>query len=345
MAERPDLEYAIPIMREALVGRTIVRVTAEKPVVLRVISNQSLEALVLDRKITAIERRAHFAVIATEKEGEPADAAISICFAPMLAGRFVLLEAGKKAPRDEAFTLFFDEGPALVFRDDVQMGKVYVAAPPQLGQIPNFSKIGVDVLSKAFTREAFRAIARTRRDQAKVFLMDKSAIDAFGNAYADEALFEARIHPKAMVRRLDEAALDRLHDAMVLVLSRARDTIFEKKPPLDKKLRDFLDVRGRLHEACVRCGTKLRRTHVHGHDAVFCPTCQPDDRGTSIVDWRNLKGDDAHPHRASGAVPLPSASSPLRGSGRAGGDSSASNPTKKAKAPARARARKRTGPD
>lgn len=294
MAERPDLEYAVPLLREALVGRSVIRCVADKPVVLRVLSRRSIEELIVGRVVAAVERRAHFVVVSMrhpEHGSEACGDLVAMCFAPMLAGRFVLLAEKQKPPRDRAFSMWFDSGPMLVFRDDVQMGKVYVAPPGAFGQIPNFAHIGVDVLSSAFSRDAFRKLARSRRDQAKVFLMDKAAIDSFGNAYADEALFEANIHPKTMVRRLDDAALDRLHDAMVLVLSRARDTIFERRPPLDTKLRDFLDVRGRLHEDCVRCGTKLRRTHVHGHDAVFCPECQPDERGTSIVDWRSLQRD------------------------------------------------------
>jgi formamidopyrimidine-DNA glycosylase len=126
--------------------------------------------------------------------------------------------------------------------------------------------------------------------------MDKSALDAMGNAYADEVLFEARIHPKAMVRSLKDEDLDRLHDAIVKVLGRARDVIQERKPPLHEKVRDFLEVRGHPGEPCPRCGAKLRRAGVHGHDAIFCPECQPDGRKSAIVDWRTAP-------RPAGAAP------------------------------------------
>ena len=82
--------------------------------------------------------------------------------------------------------------------------------------------------------------------------------------------------------------LDALYDAIVSVLRTSTDTILERKPPLDEKLRDFLSVRLRAGEPCVRCGTRIRKAGVHGHDAFFCPTCQPDERGSAIVDWRKL---------------------------------------------------------
>jgi len=171
----------------------------------------------------------------------------------------------------------------------VQMGKVYLLARGELASVPGLANIGVDCLNpKRFTRAVFRKLASTRRDQAKVFLMDKAALDFFGNAYADEALFEARIHPKTFVKKLSPEQLDALYDAIVSVLRSATDTILARKPPLDEKLRDFLSVRLRAGEPCVRCGTRIRKAGVHGHDAFFCPVCQPDDRSSAIVDWRKL---------------------------------------------------------
>ena len=118
--------------------------------------------------------------------------------------------------------------------------------------------------------------------------MDKSALDAMGNAYADEVLFEARLHPKTMVRSLSDDEIGGLHDAIVKVIGSATAVIAGRKPALDEKLRDFLSVRGKAGDPCPRCGTKLRTAGVHGHDAHFCPQCQPETRKSAIVDWRKI---------------------------------------------------------
>lgn len=284
MAERPDLEYALPILDAELRGVVIAEVLVKKPVVVRVATRGAFVELLTGTTIEKVERRGHFAVFSLEGI-RPLDMAVS----PMLAGRFRLVDRGGKDPHDTAVAFRLGDGRSLIYRDDVQMGKVYVLDHGAYANVPGLAKVGIDALDpKRFTKEAFRTLAKSRRDQAKVFLLDKAAIDSLGNAYADESLFEARIHPKAWMKKLDDAAIDRLHDAIVLVLGRARDVIRERKPPIDEKLRDFLSVRGRAGEACVRCKTKLRRAGVHGHDAIFCPTCQPDERESSIVDWRKL---------------------------------------------------------
>jgi formamidopyrimidine-DNA glycosylase len=272
----------VPILAVELRGRTIAGVRVKKPVVLRVAVPESLEEALIGRTIGKVERRAHFVRFELDAKRE-------LIVSPMLAGRFAIVPKGAKGSADLAMAFELDDGRELRYRDDVQMGKVYVIAAKDWKQVPGFEKIGVDVLSPKFTREAFRTIARKRRDQAKVFLMDKSALDAMGNAYADEVLFEAGIHPKAMVRSLADEDLDRLHDAIVSVLSHARDEIARRKPPLDEKLRDFLKVRNRHGEVCPRCGTTIRRAGVHGHDAFFCPQCQPERRRSPLgIDWRKV---------------------------------------------------------
>jgi formamidopyrimidine-DNA glycosylase len=282
VAERPDLEYAVPILAHELEGQTIVGLRVEKPVVLRVVMRGAPEELLVGEVIRTVTRRAHFVLI-----GLDGARALEIAVAPMLAGRFLVSEASAKSPHDLAVALVLASGKELRYRDDVQMGKVYVIEAGAWDGVPGLAHVGVDVLDpKVFTRDKFRELARKRRDQAKVFLMDKSALDAMGNAYGDEVLFEARIHPKAMVRKLSDADLDRLHDAIVTVLDNARRVITERAPATDVKLRDFLKVRGHKGEPCARCGARLRSAGVHGHDAIFCPECQPDHRGTGIVDWR-----------------------------------------------------------
>jgi formamidopyrimidine-DNA glycosylase len=283
--ERPDLEYVVPILARELAGAEIVGVRVKKPVVLRLAVPGTPAEELVGRRIGQVSRRAHF--VRFELSGGAA--AREVVVAPMLAGRFLIARSGDKESADLAVTWELAGGRELRYRDDVQMGKVYVIAAGDWKQVPGLDKIGVDVLdAKVFTRAAFRAMARKRRDQTKVFLMDKSALDALGNAYADEVLFEAGIHPKTMVRALGDEELDRLHDAIVSVLGAARKEIATRKPATDEKLRDFLKVRNRHGEPCPRCGGKIRRAGVHGHDAFFCPTCQPETRKSAIVDWTKI---------------------------------------------------------
>jgi len=278
MPERPDLEYVVPILQERLRDQRITAVSVQKPIVLRVAVRGDASSLLCDQVFASVERRAHFVIFSFVYP------TLQLVVSPMLAGRFMFAQG--KLPRDTALSWSLSGGDTLVYRDDVQMGKVYIIERDAWQLVPGLSTIGVDVLSPAFTLDALRTLAKKRRDQVRVFLMDKSALDAFGNAYADEVLWEAKIHPKTMVQKLTPEDLERLHAAIVSVMRHAVDTIAERKPALDEKLRDFLKVRNRHSEKCPRCGDTIRRAGVHGHDTFFCPTCQPETRKTGIVSWK-----------------------------------------------------------
>lgn len=278
MAERPDLEYQVPLLHEALCGQRIEAVAVQKPIVLRLAIEGTPESLLVGARIDKVMRRGHFVLFACDQ--------IDIVVAPMLAGRFVLQANTANLPRDAAMSWQLSKPHTLVYRDDVQMGKVYVTRPGQHDVIPVFNNLGIDVLSPAFTLAAFTALAQKRRDQVRVFLMDKTALDSFGNAYADEVLWAAKIHPKTMVKSLTADDLKTLHHAIQEVTQHAIATIRERRPPLDEKLRDFLKVRRRHGEPCSRCEDTIRKAGVHGHDTFFCPTCQPPTRKSGIVSWK-----------------------------------------------------------
>jgi formamidopyrimidine-DNA glycosylase len=200
----------------------------------------------------------------------------------MLAGRFRLSAPDARDEGTLGFALGFGE-TELRYLDEMSMGKAYLLAAGRYRGVPGLEKVGVDVLSPEFTRERFEKALRARRDQVRVFLLDKSALDSLGNAYADEVLFEAGLHPKTWARSLPDEDVTRLHAAIVSVLTAARDEIARRAPPIDTKLRDFLKVR--LKETCPRCGAKIRRAAVRAMDASFCPRCQPE-RRPGFIDWK-----------------------------------------------------------
>jgi formamidopyrimidine-DNA glycosylase len=122
-----------------------------------------------------------------------------------------------------------------------------------------------------------------RCQQVRVFLMDQSALSAIGNAYADEILFAARLHPKTPCHTLSAEQVEGLYRAVREVLAWAIEQVERSGQPLEVKVRGHLKIRGRLGEPCPACGSTIRRVGVLGHDAFFCPRCQPARR--SPIPW------------------------------------------------------------
>ena len=211
MPELPDLIYVVGKLREGLLGRHVSAERVKEPVVLRFAVRGNL-SLLLGRPLADIFRKSHFLVFRFE--------GLDLAVNPMLAGRFRLSDPSDKDEGSLAFALGFGD-LELRYLDDKVMGKAYLIATDDWKAVPGMQTGGIDLLSPEFTRERFVSLLRHRRDQVRVFLLDKKALDSLGNAYADEVLFEAGIHPKTFCRSLSHDDGARLHDAIVKVMKEA----------------------------------------------------------------------------------------------------------------------------
>ena len=279
MPELPELLHIQSKLRERLVGLHVRAERVREPVVLRFCVRGNL-SLLLGRRLEEVSRKSHFLLFRFE--------GLDLAVNPMLAGRFRTAQPGETVERSLCFTLDLgaDGGAAeieLRYCDDKKMGKAYLIAKDDWKAIPGMQTGGIDILSQEFTRERFVSLLKHRRDQVRVFLLDKRALDSLGNAYADEVLFEAGIHPKTWCRSLSHGDAVRLHDAIVKVMAEAVAEVARRDEPIEVKVRDFLKVRRK--ELCPRCGSRIRTAGVKGMDAYFCPHCQPQTR-SGLVDWR-----------------------------------------------------------
>jgi formamidopyrimidine-DNA glycosylase len=115
----------------------------------------------------------------------------------------------------------------------------------------------------------------------KAVLLDQGVVAGVGNIYADESLFQARLHPARPACDLDSREADRLRKAVVAVLNRA----IERR---GSSIRDYVGgngsrggfqeefrVYGRTGEPCPRCHTAIACARLAGRSSHFCPNCQP----------------------------------------------------------------------
>jgi formamidopyrimidine-DNA glycosylase len=275
--ELPDLQFIVRKLAPRIEGRTIREVTVKEPIVIRMLlpgSGGFTEALP-GRRIESLARRGPFLTFTLSGEAQ----LIMHC---MLAGRLQIAAKGEKAVPNLCFSLLLDSGEWLRYGDEKKMGKVYLVATGRWDAIPGYREQGVDILSEDFTFERFEGLIAGRRHQARVFLMDQSALSAIGNAYADEILFSAGIHPKTSCSRLSPAERRKLYDAVRSVMAWGIEEVGKADQPIEVKVRDHVRVRNRKDQPCPVCGTKIRRVGVLGYDSFYCPHCQPATRAQAI---------------------------------------------------------------
>ena len=284
MPELPDLQYIVRVLAPRIAGRRIAEVKVKEPVVLRMLlpDQGGFAGALTGRTFRGLERRGPFLRFDLDDR--------ELVIHCMLAGRLQISGRVEKQLPRTCFFLVLDDGARLSYADEKRMGKVYLTASGVHDGIPGYREQGIDILSPEFTFEAFDRLIQGRRHQARVFLMDQTALSAVGNAYADEILFSAGIHPKTSCMSLSPEQRRKLYDGIRQVISWGIEEVEKAGQPIEVKVRDHVRVRGRKGEACSVCGTTIRRVGVLGYDSFYCPRCQPETRKQPIS-WSKLNND------------------------------------------------------
>jgi formamidopyrimidine-DNA glycosylase len=280
--ELPDLVYIAQYLERFLGKPSIKAADIREPIVIRMAVPGGFAENLTGKRLGKVLRYGPFLKISLD----PLELVIHF----MLAGKLYIREKEQKKPRDICFSLYLDDGRILYYTDARKMGKIYVVEAGDYSSIPAYLDQGVDILSDAFNPEVFRRLLGNRRHQVRVFLMDQKALSAIGNAYADEILFEAGIHPKTLCSRLEYKDVERLYRSIGRVIQWGIREIEAAGKGIDIKVREHLHVRNRKGAPCPRCGTTIRRTSVLGYDSFFCPRCQPSTRKT-LVPWDKTPAD------------------------------------------------------
>jgi formamidopyrimidine-DNA glycosylase len=187
-----------------------------------------------------------------------------------MTGRLLL---GGPAGKHTHVVLTLDDG-VLLFDDSRQFGCFQFSE-----EFPaRVARLGPEPLEVSF--DDFAAALKRHKTRVKALLLNQRFVRGVGNIYADEALFRAGIHPLAIASRLRGERPRKLYDGLQAVL---REVIEAG----GSSISDYVDAQGRrglfqfshrvyqrTGEACVNCGTAIRRIAVTQRSSHFCPKCQ-----------------------------------------------------------------------
>ena len=186
--------------------------------------------------------------------------------------------------RHTHFQIHFENGSSLLYRDIRMFGKVYLLSPAEAARDRFFARLGLEPFSEEYQLQAFLARFGGRTLAVKSLLLDQRFVAGVGNIYADEALFQASIHPLRRVTTLRLYERKRLFGTIKDVLEKGihfggtsiRDYI--NSDGETGSFQEELLVYGRRGEDCFLCGSEIEKIVVSQRGTHFCPVCQPRSR-------------------------------------------------------------------
>jgi len=273
MPELPEVETIILSLRPKVAGRRIclVEIFLEK-----VIKEPNPEQFIKDttgQVIADLKRRGKYLLFGLEKN-------LVLVVHLRMTGQLVYAFPNTPRGRHTHVLFCLDNGAELRFQDLRQFGTMHLVPEERLAKFRPLMILGPDALDPVLTRDLFKKRMKGKRGRIKKLLLDQTFVAGIGNIYADEILWQARIHPERPVDTLNSREQGKLYRAIKEILARAvehrgttlRDYVDgEGKPGGYQAL---LAVHGRENEPCPSCGSLIVRVKNGGRSSYYCPCCQ-----------------------------------------------------------------------
>ena len=281
MPELPEVEVVRRGLVSSITGRKIigVRVLHPRPVRRHLTGPADFELQVAGRTFGEPRRRGKYLWL-------PFDDGDAILAHLGMSGQFRLADADAPlAPNTRIIFAFADGEPGLRFIDQRMFGGLSLS-PGGAELPPEIAHIGRDPFEPDFDLSDVVSRMRRRNTVIKRALLDQQLVSGIGNIYADEALWEARMHYARATRTLSRAQAADVITAAAAVMRSALghggtsfDALYVNVNGSSGYFDRSLAVYGREGEPCPRCGTPIRREPFMNRSSYRCPRCQRAPRG------------------------------------------------------------------
>lgn len=194
-----------------------------------------------------------------------------------MSGRLVL---GRSQSPHVRVRFLLSPDQVLEFIDPRKFGRIHLLKDPK----ETFNRLGIDALSAQFTPLLLEHLLKGKNLRIKPLLLDQTLLSGLGNIYADEALWEAKIHPERLASELQSNEFEALYFAIQKVLGLAllhggtslgtNQSNFHSSNGKTGTNLSNLKVYQRNRLPCPRCKQEIRKIVLAGRGTHFCPVCQ-----------------------------------------------------------------------
>lgn len=270
MPELPEVETIVRELEASdIIGQKITQAKIFWP---RTVATADFNKTICGQRIEKISRRGKYIVVTLSKD--------TLLIHLRMTGKLSI--SNDSAPRSshERLQLEFGDGRVLHYEDQRKFGKWSILRDPE----EKFQNLGIEPLSKEFTLPALERLLKKSSQQMKPFLLNQKQIAGLGNIYVDEALFDAKIHPKQRANTLDSTQIKALYKAIPKVLEQG---IAHMGTSLGSKSANYFSVSGRRGgnqtqlqvfrregQTCFRCSGAIVKIRLAQRGTHLCPRCQ-----------------------------------------------------------------------
>ncbi len=271
MPELPEVETIVNGLKRKLISQQISKIQLLEPKIIRSPVKNFLDSLP-GCIVENIHRRGKMIFVSLSKN-------LQLLIHLKMTGQLLLTYQPLPLKKHTHLILeLLPSGYSLVYVDIRRFGFFILGSEEEINTLPIVKNLGPDTLTLKWTN--FLEIISLHRGKIKNLLLDQNLLAGIGNIYADEILFNAKIHPEVRAEKLNPDQKKVLYESIQSILIKA----IEKG---GSSIRDYLDsagqpgnfqslhkVYGRVANPCNLCGNTIQRVKVSSRSSYFCPNCQ-----------------------------------------------------------------------
>ncbi|NLL19860.1 MAG: bifunctional DNA-formamidopyrimidine glycosylase/DNA-(apurinic or apyrimidinic site) lyase [Clostridia bacterium] len=273
MPELPEVETVKRSLAEKLIGEKIVEIDIYYSGNIREPEPELLREMLRGNTFQKINRRGKYLIFSLSGD-------LALVVHLRMTGQLLYVEPTLPVDKHTHLVFSLSGGQELRYVDLRKFGTFDLVPQGELKFHKGLSILGMEPLSPEFTVEWLAEQLHQKNRSIKNVLLDQTIIAGIGNIYADEILFEARIHPETIAGELNQEQITVLQQAVVKMLNLGithRGTSIRNYVDGDGRqggFQELLRVYGRKGNACELCGQPIAKTKVQGRGTYFCPYCQ-----------------------------------------------------------------------
>lgn len=273
MPELPEVETVRSGLEKLIVGGEIANIRVPYPKVIMGDAPAFIQGA-LASQFTAIDRRGKYLFLRLSNQR-------TIVSHLRMEGQYSVEPLDAPLHKHTEIVFELADGRALFYNDTRRFGRMTLAETG-LEQIavPTLAKLGPEPITTDLHLEYMIQIFAKSKKPVKSFLLDQTKIAGIGNIYADEVLWQSKIHPETPANELDPSQLAILRDSIIseiaLAIKHHGTTVHSFSNVFGEvgQFQNQLEVYGRSGLPCLRCGTPLVKIRVGQRGTTFCPKCQ-----------------------------------------------------------------------
>jgi len=262
--ELPEVETERGRLAARLSGRRIASARIDDPRLTRPEEPEWIAAALAGQRVESVERRGKYLLL---RLGSGSVLLVHL----RMTGGFRYEPA-----THERAVLEAEDGTRIAYRDLRRFGTWLLLEPDEAEEHLSI-RLGPEPLGRRFTTPFLAGRLAGRRAPVKAAILDQRTVAGLGNIYADEALWQAQIHP---LRPAGELSADEIEALRRGIRAALRRGIRRQGADLGDgayaggRMQHEFRVYGRAGEPCDRCGTPIEKTRAGGRGTWYCPGCQ-----------------------------------------------------------------------